>query len=378
MNLQELLDAINAKKQEVKNLAEQGKIADAKTAKEELVNLQEQYNILKDVVEGEQTGVSTENFAKALAVKIASASGSDAVHDFAEAARHGFYTNTMTEGTKADGGYTVPEDIQTKINQYKKAVFSLESLVDVETVKTGSGRRTFQKKAQAEGFKAVAEAGKIQGNNTPQFEILEYAVKKYAGYMPVTSELLADSDANITSVLTKWLAEEDIATKNTQILTAIATKAETDLKNLDGIKKAINVTLGAAYAGSVVIVTNDDGLNYLDTLVDKQGRYLLSPDVQNPMQMVLAVGARKIPIRVVPNAILATKTNKIPFVIGDLKEAVKIFDRAKLNIMTSNVAAVGTLNAFEQDLTLFRGIERFDCKVKDSDAFVNGTITVTP
>lgn len=378
MNLQQLLDAINAKKAEVKNLAEQGKIAEAKTAKEELVNLQEQYNILKDVVEEEQTGVSIDNFANALAVKIASASGSDAIHDFAEAARHGFYTNTMTEGTKADGGYTVPEDIQTKINQYKKAVFSLESLVDVETVKTGSGRRTFQKKAQAEGFKAVAEAGKIQGNNTPQFEILEYAVKKYAGYMPVTSELLADSDANITAVLTKWLAEEDIATKNAQILTAIATKAETDLKNLDGIKKAVNVTLGAAYAGGVAIVTNDDGLNYLDTLVDKQGRYLLSPDVQNPMQMVLAVGARKIPVKVVPNVVLATKTNKIPFIIGDLKEAVKIFDRAKLNIMTSNVAAVGTLNAFEQDLTLFRGIERFDCKVKDSDAFVNGTITVTP
>jgi len=372
MNLQELLDAINAKKQEVKNLAEQGKITDAKAAKEELINLQEQYNILKDMVEEEQNGTAR------LDDKKPAGNVADAVHDFAEAARHGFYTNTMTEGTKADGGYTVPDDIQTKINQYKKAIFSLESLVDVETVKTGSGRRTFQKKAQAEGFKAVAEAGKIQGNNTPQFEILEYAVKKYAGYMPVTSELLADSDANITAVLTKWLAEEDIATKNAQILTAIATKTETDLKNLDGIKKAINVTLGAAYAGSVVIVTNDDGLNYLDTLVDKQGRYLLSPDVQNPMQMVLAVGARKIPIRVVPNAILATKTNKIPFVIGDLKEAVKIFDRAKLNIMTSNVAAVGTLNAFEQDLTLFRGIERFDCKVKDSDAFVNGTITVTP
>lgn len=372
MNLQELLDAINAKKQEVKNLAEQGKIKDAKTAKEELVNLQEQYNLLKDMVEEEQNGTAK------LEDKKPAGNVVDAVHDFAEAARHGFYTNTMTEGTKSDGGYTVPEDIQTKINQYKKAVFSLESLVDVETVKTSSGRRTFQKKAQAEGFKAVAEAGKIQGNNTPQFEILEYAVKKYAGYMPVTSELLADSDANITAVLTKWLAEEDIATKNAQILTAIGTKAETDLKNLDGIKKAVNVTLGAAYAGGVAIVTNDDGLNYLDTLVDKQGRYLLSPDVQNPMQMVLAVGARKMPIKVVPNTILATKTNKIPFIIGDLKEAVKIFDRAKLNIMTSNVAAVGTLNAFEQDLTLFRGIERFDCKVKDSDAFVNGTITVTP
>ena len=378
MNLQQLLDAINAKKAEVKNLAEQGKIAEAKTAKEELVNLQEQYNILTDVVEEEQTGISIDNFANALAVKIASASGSDAIHDFAEAARHGFYTNTMTEGTKADGGYTVPEDIKTKINQYKKAMFSLESLVDVEKVSTSTGRRTYQKRAQVEGFKAVTEGGKIQPSATPQFEILEYAIKKYAGYMPVTNELLADSDANIANALVKWFAEQDIATRNAQILTAIGTKAETDLKNLDGIKKAVNVTLGSAFIGSVTIVTNDDGLQYLDTLVDKNGRYLLTPSIQDPAKKVLAVGASTIPIVVVPNSILTTKTNKVPFVIGDFKEAIKLFDRDKLSIMTSNVAAVGTLNAFEQDLTLFRGIERLDCKTKDANAFVNGYITVTP
>ena len=376
MNLQELLDAINAKKFEVKNLAEQGKIVDAKTAKEELVNLQEQYNILKDVVEGEQAGVSIDNFANALAVKIAS--GSDAIHDFAEAARHGFYTNTMTEGTKADGGYTVPEDIKTKINQYKKAMFSLENLVDVEKVSTSTGRRTYQKRAQVEGFKAVLEAGKIQPSATPQFEILEYAIKKYAGYMPVTNELLADSDANIANALVKWFAEQDIATRNAQILTAIGTKAETDLKNLDGIKKAVNVTLGSAFIGSVTIVTNDDGLQYLDTLVDKNGRYLLAPSLQDPAKKVLAVGASTIPIVVVPNSILTTKTNKVPFIVGDFKEAIKLFDRDKLSIMTSNVAAVGQLNAFEQDLTLFRGIERLDCKTKDANAFVNGYITVTP
>ena len=376
MNLQELLDAINAKKAEVKNLAEQGKIAEAKTAKEELVNLQEQYNILKDVVEGEQTGVLIEGFAEGYAVKVASSS--DAIHDFAEAARHGFYTNIMTEGTKADGGYTVPEDIKTKIDQYKKAMFSLESLVDVEKVSTSTGRRTYQKRAQVEGFKAVAEAGKIQPFATPQFEILEYAIKKYAGYMPVTNELLADSDANITSALTKWFAEQDVATRNAQILTAIGTKAETDLKNLDGIKKAVNVTLGSAFAGSVTIVTNDDGLQYLDTLVDKNGRYLLTPSIQDPAKKVLAVGASTIPIVVVPNSILTTKTNKVPFIVGDFKEAIKLFDRDKLSIMTSNVAAVGQLNAFEQDLTLFRGIERLDCKTKDANAFVNGYITVTP
>ena len=378
MNLQELLNQINAKKLEVKNLAEQGKIEEAKTAKEELVALQDKYNILKDIIEGEQSGM-TNGVANATGVKqVTSGTGTDPIHDFAEAARHGFYTNTMTEGTKADGGYTVPEDIQTKINQYKKATFSLESLVDVETVKTNSGKRAFQKKAQVTGFKVVAESGKIQATETPQFELLSYDIKKYAGYMPVTNELLADSDANIINTLVKWLGEEDVATKNAQILAAIGTKAETDLKNLDGIKKAINVTLGSAFAGSVTILTNDDGLQYLDTLVDKNGRYLLTPSIQDPAKKVLAVGASTIPIVVVPNSVMAIKTNKVPFIIGDLKEAVKIFDRAKLSIMTSNTAAVGQLNAFEMDLTLFRGIERFDCKVKDSDAFVNGTITVTP
>ena len=378
MNLQELLNQINAKKLEVKNLAEQGKIAEAKAAKEELVMLQDQYNILKDIIENEQSGM-TNGTTNAVGMKEVTANGpTDAIHDFAEAARHGFYTNTMTEGTKADGGYTVPEDIKTKVDQYKKAMFSLESLVDVETVKTNSGKRTFQKKAQVTGFKVVAESGKIQATETPQFELLSYDIKKYAGYMPVTNELLADSDANIINTLVKWLGEEDVATKNAQILAAIGTKAETDLKNLDGIKKAINVTLGSAFAGSVTILTNDDGLQYLDTLVDKNGRYLLTPSLQDPAKKVLAVGASTIPIVVVPNAVMATKTNKVPFVIGDLKEAVKIFDRAKLSIMTSNTAAVGQLNAFEMDLTLFRGIERFDCKIKDSDAFVNGTITVTP
>ena len=44
--------------------------------------------------------------------------------------------------------------------------------------------------------------------------------------------------------------------------------------------------------------------------------------------------------------------------------------------MTSNIASAGDLNAFEEDLTLFRAIEREDCKMKDPQAFVNGVITI--
>ena len=47
-----------------------------------------------------------------------------------------------------------------------------------------------------------------------------------------------------------------------------------------------------------------------------------------------------------------------------------------MNIKTSDVAAIGTLNAFEEDLNVFRAIEREDVTVKDEAAFVNGYITV--
>ena len=36
----------------------------------------------------------------------------------------------------------------------------------------------------------------------------------------------------------------------------------------------------------------------------------------------------------------------------------------------------GELNAFEEDLTLYRAIEREDCQMKDEKAFVYGEITL--
>ena len=65
---------------------------------------------------------------------------------------------------------------------------------------------------------------------------------------------------------------------------------------------------------------------------------------------------------------------KMPFIVGDLKEAIQKFDRKQLTLLVSNTAAIGQINAFEQDLTIFRGIMRADYKVRDEDAFVNGYI----
>ena len=366
----ELMNTISAKKKEIRECCNSWSMDQVNAAKADLAELQAKFDLMADIDDEVIEEAPKEQPAT-----------NDAIHEFAQAARRKFH-DINKEGVGANGGYTVPEDIQTRINRYREAEFSLQSLVATEAVSTMSGARTYLKKASHTGFSSVNEAGKIGAKSSPEFERVTYTITKYAGYLPVTNELLADSDAAISSLLIEWLGKEDVATRNSLIVSAIGSKAQTNLANLDGVKKALNVTLGQAYANSSVIVTNDDGLNYLDTLKDQNNRYLLQPDINpaSPFDMSLAVGARKIPVVVVPNAILATSSSKVPFIIGDLKEYCKIFDRQQLSIMTSDVAVVGSddsaLNAFEEDLTIFRGIIRLAAVVIDSGAIVNGYITV--
>lgn len=300
----------------------------------------------------------------------------DSVAEFAKAARMGFPKaaagTPMTEGTAGDGGYTVPEDIQTLINEYRDAKFSLRQLVRVENVTTNKGARTFKARAQQTGFAKVGEKGAIGAKATPTFERLTYEIEKYGGYLPVTNELLNDSDANIAQTVIEWLGDESRVTDNTNIITVLKTftaKTLTATGIVDEIKKILNVDLGQAFKGTSVIVTNDNGLNVLDTLKDSEGRYLLQPNPANPMLMQLCAGASVIPVRVVPNADLPDDSTKgIPFFIGDLNEGVVLWDRQQMSLMTSNVATIGELNAFEQDLTLWRGILREDVTKRDANA----------
>lgn len=301
----------------------------------------------------------------------------DALEKFGKDAKRGFRLDkSMNEGTAADGGYTVPEDVVTRVEKYRESKPSLLKLVTVVKVKTNKGERTFKKRSQQTGFTKVGESGKIPAKATPQFERIEYEIEKYAGYFPVTNEVLEDSDASLGQVLVEWIGDESRVTANKLILEQIAAKAAVELKNFDGIKKAINVTLGAAFKGRVKIVTNDDGLQYLDTLKDGDDRYLLTPNPSDVMSMTLSVGAQRIPVEVIPNSDMPTADNKVPFIIGDLKEGIVYWDRKQMNIKISDVAVVGDLNAYEEDLTLYRAIEREDVTQRDADAFVNGYITV--
>lgn len=340
--------------------------ADEKLA--QIDDLEKAYNVAEKLFKNKKEEV-TDN----VVTKVKS---NDKIKNFANGIRK--VANSMSEGSNEDGGYTVPEDIQTDIEKLRESKESLLDLVSVETVSTSSGRRTFKKRSQMTGFSKVGEGKKIGSKKTPQYSTMEYKIDKYAGIYPATNELLEDSDANIYKELTEWIADESRVTRNNIIIDTINKKEKTLLNGLDDIKKVLNVTLGQAFKPTSKVVTNDDGLQYLDTLKDKDGKYLLQQSPVDPMKLYLCVGVTKVPLKVYANDTIPTNEGKIPMIIGDLKEGIKFFDRKKLNVVTSNVAVAGTgedaINAFDEDLTLFRAIEREDCQTRDDKAFVNGYI----
>ena len=302
-----------------------------------------------------------------------------AVKSFAAAARSGFPKtkaagDMMQEGVDADGGYPVPQDIVTRIINLREAKESLLDEARVIPVTTKSGKRTIKKRGQHQGFATVAEAAKFGKAATPQFAVLEYNIEKRGGYLPVTNELLEDSDNNIAAIAEEWLADEARVTANKEILAVVQSKAAQDLKDLDGVLKAW-VGLGSTFRATSKLITNDDGLLWLGTLKDSNGRYLLTPNPADSKELRLCVGPHVLPVKTYDNETVPTTEGKIPMILGDLKEGVVYWDRRVYSVKVFDQATIGDFNAAEQDMTIWRGSLRDDCTVRDDGAFVNGYIT---
>lgn len=282
----------------------------------------------------------------------------------------------MTEGTGADGGYTVPEDVVNRIYELIEAKDNILPYITNTRVATKFGKRTYKKRSQMTGFQTVAEAAKFPAAEQPTFAQLSYEIVKRGGYLPVTNELLEDSDENIAALVIEWLADEARVTINKKAVETATGGAPKDLDGLDGILEVLTVGLGSALRAISTIHTNDSGLLWLLTRRDANGRSLLNPDPTQPTRMLLSVGAVTVPIKTWDNATLPnTEAGGIPFLIGSLQEGVQRFDRRDITITRLTEATVGNLNLAEQDMTAFKASMRDDYVLRDGDAFVYAVVS---
>lgn len=381
--LKELLDQINAKKELVKSLVNENKLDEAKEAKSELKELSNKFDLLYDLYEEEEekTKVNIKNKAKT----IENNEGKKVLNSFVNVIKSTFskkpaneedieILNSMNEGSETDGGLTVPKDLRTEIKELRRGEDALESLVNVEPVTTLSGTRVIEKNADQTPFDNVDEEAQFPDASTPQFAKIAYKVLKKGGILKVSRELTQDSAENILAYLRKWISKKSKATRNFLILAKIEEifgkqeKTKT-IASLDDLKNIFNIELDPAISVSSSALTNQDGYNWLDTLKDSDGKYILQPNPALPTQTLLF---GKYPLIKVSNKTLKSVNGKAPIYCGDFKEAITLFDREVLSIEFSTEAG----DLWGKDLTGIKVRERLDVQSVDEEAVIKGTITL--
>lgn len=276
----------------------------------------------------------------------------------------------VTTDPDGDTGIIVPQDIQTRINEIMRTLNDLSAYVRVEVVNTLSGSRVLEKDEDMVPFAVVDEYGEIQETDNPKFTPVTYKLVKRAGFLPITNELLRDTDQNILQYVTNWIARKHVVTKNTLITTLLAGLTAVPLADLDAVKSVINVTLDPAISQSAVVLTNQDGYHWLDTQVDGNGRYLLVDDITQPGRKLL-FGK---PVAVVSNRCLpsATEPNLAPVFIGNLSQLAVLFTRGRYELASTDIGG----DAWRRDTTELRTITRDDLVLWDTNAAVYGQLAI--
>ena len=270
-----------------------------------------------------------------------------------------------------DSSLIVPQDIQTRINDLMRSLDDLSQYVRVETVNTLSGSRILEADNAMTPFQVVAEYGQLQETDNPQFTPVLYSLVKRAGYLPLTSELLADTDQNIMQYVTNWIARKHVVTKNTLITTLLSGLNPVPLADLDVVKNVLNVTLDPAIGASATVLTNQDGYHWLDTQVDGNGRYLLVDDITQPGRKLL-FGR---PVAVISNRYLPSMVgppDQAPIFIGNGQQLAVLFSRGKYELAATSEGG----DAWRRDTTELRAITRDDLVLWDTNAVVYGQLAI--
>lgn len=236
----------------------------------------------------------------------------------------------------ADAEVTIPKDVQYVPTEEVKTVPDLSKMVQQFQATTASGSYPIVKHATAKMY-TVEELAKNPALAKPEFQNIDWKVQTYRGNIPLSQESIDDSEADLLGIVSNNAWEQKINTTNDAIAAILKsfTAKSVSGDNVDAIKHILNVDLDPAYQR--VIVASQSFYNYLDTLKDKNGRYMLNdPITTGSPAMLLGV-----PVIIVNDELLGQNGEAHAF-IGDLKRAVLFANRADIQIRWLDDAVYGT------------------------------------
>lgn len=371
MGINELNDAWIAKGQEVSDLNAElnAAVLDDNFSKDKFAELKEQ----RDNLTAQRDAIKDQlDEARALEVKNMKSEDKKPLNKKELDIKDQFvkdFKNMVTSGKTGagNGGLTIPDDIQYAIHKLVRQFATLQNLVNVESVTTMTGSRTYEKLSDITPMSDLDdEKAAIPDMDDPELTLIKYAIHRYAAIQTVTNSLLKDTVENILAWLSDWVAKKVTVTRNAKIIEAMGKPAKKPtIANFDDIKDLENNTLDPALMPSASFVTNQSGYNVLSKVKDAQGRYMLQRDVTQPD--VYRLDGKT--ITVIADKWLPDISGAHPLYYGDLKQGITLYDREHMSLLSTNIGA----GAFEHDLYKVRVIDRFDVEVIDDGAWATAS-----
>lgn len=276
--------------------------------------------------------------------------------------------DALSSQTGADGGYLIPQDINTRINELKRQYKSAKMCcTTVYTTGTKTGSFVYEDLSTLTELVDMTEGGALDQTAQPKWRQVSYSVKDKGTLLPIPNTLLQDEDAQLVEYIARWFAKKALRTENKAVFTTLNTgKTPKDLADWKALKRSVNKDLDPLISASAYFCTNQDGYDVLDSALDGVGRPVLQPDPTQPSRM-LFLG--KI-VHVFSNAELASTAGKAPIFYGSMVDGATFVDRGVYSIDTS------TDFLFGSNMTAIRVIERFDVIQTDTDAYQVGALAI--
>lgn len=268
-------------------------------------------------------------------------------------------TPTTDGVVKTDTTKVTSEEIVTTPIREVNTTVDLKQFTTIYPAQKGSGKYPILKHATAK-MASVSELEKNPKLAKPEFQEVDWTVETYRGAIPVSQEAVDDADVDLVSIVAEAAAQIKVNTTNNAIAEVLKGFTPKEVKNIDEIKGIINVDFDPAY--DVAFVVSQSFYQFLDSLKDQNGRYLLQDSITAASGKVL-LGK---PVFVLSDTVLGNAGEAKAFV-GDFKRAVLFADRQDLGLRWADNEIYGQY---------LQAVLRFDA-VK-ADAKAGYFLTYTP
>ncbi|MDG3157596.1 phage major capsid protein [Streptococcus suis] len=262
------------------------------------------------------------------------------------------------EGVKTtDVGAIIPKEVLQPQKEPERQN-PLLKLIHVVKVSSGSGSYPVLKKSN----RKMVEVGELEENpelGKTKITEVDYKIKTYRGELPLSREAIEDAQYDLIGIMQEDIQDQDEQTKLALVADILKTATVVNASGYDGLKDILNVKIKSVY--NKVLVVTDSMFNALDKVKDKEGRYMLQPDITSPTGYSFSGK----PIYPIADDLLGSEGD-MKYFIGDIHYFLTLFDRMQLSVQWEDN------HRFGKNLASYL---RFDVKKTDADAGVFGTYT---